>query len=141
MAMRGLHGVSILVVDDDPDALELMGMFLRPTGATVVEARDGYEALLQASRNPPDVVFCDLRMPRLDGHELLHQFQQDERLSAIPFVATTGLGDDLDVMYTCLEGFAGHLVKPIEPAMVDALLEGVLQKRAQRRSPPQAARP
>lgn len=140
MAMPRLHGVTILVVDDDPDALELMGMFLRPTGATVVEARDGYEALLHAARNPPDVVFCDLRMPRLDGHELLYHFQQDERLSSIPFVATTGLGGDSDVMYTCLEGFAGHLVKPIEPAMVDALLEGVLQKRARGPSAPPAAR-
>lgn len=135
MAMTSLHGVSILVVDDDPDARELMRMFLRPTGATVVEARDGYEALLRALEHPPDVVFCDLRMPRLDGHELLHQFQRDERLSAIPFVATTGLGADTDVLYTCLQGFSGHLVKPIEPEMVDALLEGVLRKR------PPAARP
>ena len=141
MAMRGLHGVSILVVDDDPDALELMRMFLRPTGATVVEARDGYEALLQALAHPPDVVFCDLRMPRLDGPELLYQFQRDERLRAIPFVATTGLGADTDVVSTCLQGFAGHLVKPIEPRMVDALLEGVLRKRPRRPSPPPAARP
>lgn len=119
MVLRGLQGVSILVVDDDPDSLELMGMFLRPTGATVVEARNGYEALLQALRNPPDVVFCDLRMPRLDGHELLYQFQRDERLGTIPFIATTGLGDDMDVLHTCLAGFAGHLVKPIAPEMVD----------------------
>lgn len=136
MVMRGLDGLTILVVDDDPDALELMGMFLRPTGARVFEARDGYEALLQALQNVPDVVFCDLRMPRLDGHELLYQFQRDERLATVPFVATTGLGDDTDVMYTCLEGFVGHLVKPIEPAMVDALLEKVLLKRAGGPPPP-----
>ena len=129
VAARSLDGVSILVVDDDPDALELMRMFLRPTGATVIEARDGYEALLQALRNPPDLVFCDLCMPRLDGHELLYQFQRDERLSAIPFIATTGLGTDADMMHTCLAGFAGHLVKPIVPAMVDALLEKILQAR------------
>ena len=124
-----LRGVCILIVDDDPDALELMGMFLRPTGASVVEARDGYEALLQALRHPPDIVFCDLRMPRMDGHELLYQFRRDERLSTVPFIATTGLGDDLDVVHTFLAGFAGHLVKPIEPAMVDALLEKVLRPR------------
>jgi CheY-like chemotaxis protein len=82
------------------------------------------------------VVFCDLRMPRLDGHELLYQFQRDERLSHVPFVATTGLGDDSDVMYTCLAGFAGHLVKPIEPAMVDTLLEEVLQKHPRRPASP-----
>jgi CheY-like chemotaxis protein len=141
MVMRGLHGIRILVVDDDPDALELMGMFLRPTGATVVAARDGYEALLQALHDPPDVVFCDLRMPRLDGHELLYQFQREERLRAIPFVATTGLGGDTDVLYTCLEGFAGHLVKPIQPEMVDALLEGVVRQRPRQPSPPPATRP
>ena len=129
MVLRGLTGVSILAVDDDADSLELMRMFLAPTGATVIEARDGYEALLQALRHPPDVVFCDLRMPRIDGHELLYQFKRDERLSQVPFIATTGLGDDQDVMHTCLAGFAGHLVKPIMPEMVDALLGQVLSRR------------
>jgi CheY-like chemotaxis protein len=129
MASAGFEGVSILVVDDDPDALELMRMFLRPTGAVVREAHDGYEALLQAQRHPPDLVFCDLRMPRLDGHGLIDHFQRDERLAAVPIVATTALGDDRDVTHTCLAGFAGHLVKPIMPEMVDAMLERVLAGR------------
>lgn len=136
MVSNGLQGVSILIVDDDPDALELMRMFLRPTGAAVIEARDGYEALLRALEQPPDVVFCDLCMPRLDGHELLYQFQRDEQLRSIPFVATTGLGDDSDVMHTCLAGFAGHLVKPIMPEMVDALLDKVLPPRPRQQPPP-----
>jgi CheY-like chemotaxis protein len=130
MVSAGLHGVSILIVDDDPDALELMRMFLRPTGADVREAHDGYEALMQAQRHPPDIVFCDLRMPRLDGHGLIDQFQRDERLAGVPIVATTALGDDDDVTHTCLAGFAGHLVKPIMPEMVDAVLERVLPGRA-----------
>jgi len=129
MVYPDLEGLSILVVDDDPDALELMRMFLRPTGATVREARDGFEALLQAQRHPPDVVFCDLRMPRLDGHGLIGRFQKDERLSAVPIVATTALGDDSDVTHTCLAGFAGHLVKPIMPEMVDAVLARILPGR------------
>ena len=129
MGAPGLDGLSILVVDDDPDALELMRMFLRPTGATVREAHDGFEALLQAQRHPPDVVFCDLRMPRLDGHGLIDRFQKDERLSAVPVVATTALGDDSDVTHTCLAGFAGHLVKPIMPEMVDAVLARILPAR------------
>ena len=129
MVAAGLQGISILIVDDDPDALELMRMFLRPTGATVREARDGYEALLQAQRHLPDIVFCDLRMPRIDGHGLIDQFRRDERLSAVPVVATTGLGDDSDVTHTCLAGFAGHLVKPIMPEMVDSALDRILPGR------------
>jgi CheY-like chemotaxis protein len=129
MVAAGLEGLSILIVDDDPDALELMRMFLRPTGATVREARDGYEALLQAQRHPPDIVFCDLRMPRIDGHGLIDQFRRDERLAAVPIVATTAMGDDSDVTHTCLAGFAGHLVKPIMPEMVDAVLDRVLPGR------------
>ena len=129
MVAPSLDGISILVVDDDPDALELMRMFLRPTGATVREAHDGFEALLQARRHPPDVVFCDLRMPRLDGHGLIDRFQRDERLSAVPVVATTALGEDRDVTHTCLAGFAGHLVKPIMPEMVDAVLARILPGR------------
>jgi CheY-like chemotaxis protein len=129
MVAAGLEGLSILIVDDDPDALELMRMFLRPTGATVREARDGYEALLQAQRHLPDIVFCDLRMPRIDGHGLIDQFRRDERLAAVPIVATTAMGDDSDVTHTCLAGFAGHLVKPIMPEMVDAVLDRVLPGR------------
>jgi hypothetical protein len=45
------------------------------------------------------------------------------------------------VLYTCLEGFAGHLVKPIQPEMVDALLEGVVRQRPRQPSPPPATRP
>jgi CheY-like chemotaxis protein len=129
MGTGSLQGISILVVDDDPDALELMRMFLRPTGATVREAHDGYEALLQAQRNRPDIVFCDLRMPRIDGHGLIDQFRRDERLASVPVVATTALGDDSDVTHTCLAGFAGHLVKPIMPEMVDAVLDRILPGR------------
>ena len=129
MVAAGLEGISILIVDDDPDALELMRMFLRPTGATVREARDGYEALLQAQRHLPDIVFCDLRMPRIDGHGVIDQFRRDERLAAVPIVATTAMGDDSDVTHTCLAGFAGHLVKPIMPEMVDAVLDRILPGR------------
>lgn len=126
MVPSGLDGVTILVVDDDPDALELMRMFLRPTGATVCEARDGYEAMLSAQRHRPHLVFCDLMMPRLDGNALIDQFKRDERLRDIPVVATTALGDDDTVAYSCLAGFAGHLVKPILPEMVDAMLARLL---------------
>jgi CheY-like chemotaxis protein len=126
MVSPDLRGLSVLIVDDDPDALELMRMFLRPTGAVVWEAHDGYEALMQAQQNRPDVVFCDLRMPRLDGHALKDRFQRDEGLATVPIVATTALGDESDVTHTCLAGFAGHLVKPIMPEMVDAVLERIL---------------
>lgn len=130
MAPRSLEGVSVLIVDDDPDALELMGFFLRPTGATVREARDGYEALMLALETPPHVVFCDIRMPRLDGHALIDQFKKHEDLRGVPFIATTGLGADDDVVDTCLAGFSGHLVKPIQPEMVDTLLQEVLKRVA-----------
>jgi CheY-like chemotaxis protein len=129
MAAPTLRGLSVLIVDDDPDALELMRMFLRPTGAVVHEAHDGYEALLLAQRHPPDLVFCDLRMPRIDGHGFLDQLRRDERFESVPVVATTALGDDSDVTHTCLAGFAGHLVKPIMPEMVDAVIARVLPGR------------
>jgi CheY-like chemotaxis protein len=138
MAPRSLEGVSVLVVDDDPDALELMGFFLRPTGAMVREAHDGYEALMLALEEPPHVVFCDIRMPRLDGIGLIDQFKRHEDLRGVPFIATTGLGADDDVVDTCLAGFSGHLVKPILPEMVDTLLHEVLKRSADPRPAPGA---
>lgn len=123
MRSQQLRGLSILVVDDDPDAREMMRMFLRPTGALVREAADGSEALTLAEIDPPAAVFCDLLMPDMDGHAFLDRLARNPRLAAIPVVAVSGLGSDDDVMRTCLAGFAGHVVKPIEPATIDAQLD------------------
>jgi CheY-like chemotaxis protein len=129
MTYRTLEGVSVLVVDDDPDARELMGFFLRPTGAIVREACDGYDALMLALEEAPSVVFCDIRMPRLDGIGLIDQFKRHEHLRGVPFIATTGLGADDDVVDTWLAGFSAHLVKPILPEMVDTLLHEILPRQ------------
>lgn len=125
MVRQGLRGRSILVVDDDEDTRELMGLFLRPTGALVRQAQDGYEALVEADHVPPDLVFCDILMPGLDGYAVMNQLQRDPRLRRVPVVAITALGTDSDVVDTCVAGFIGHLVKPLTQEMVFAQLKRV----------------
>jgi two-component system, response regulator len=60
----------VLIVEDNPDFRGLMRDFVETFGATVREARDGYEAMAQVLRSPPHLIFCDLRMPGLDGRSL-----------------------------------------------------------------------
>lgn len=113
-----LSGPCVLVVDDDQDTRELVEAFLHPTGARVNTARDGFEALVAAHALRPDIIFCDIVMPGLDGYAVMHMLRHDPRLSAIPVVAITALGTNSDVVDTTLAGFVGHLVKPLTPEMI-----------------------
>jgi CheY-like chemotaxis protein len=89
--MGGPHRV--LVVDDDPDIRETLGMVLGSRGYTVSVAADGAEALerLREMSPPPCLVLLDLMMPRMNGFEVWQAMESSE-LSAIPVVALTGAG-------------------------------------------------
>jgi CheY-like chemotaxis protein len=83
----------VLVVDDDPDIRETLGMVLGSRGYTVTLAADGAEALerLRAMSPPPCLVLLDLMMPRMNGFEVWQAMKSSE-LSRIPVVALTGAG-------------------------------------------------
>ncbi len=63
--------VSILVVDDEPALINILGILLTDEGYVVHIARDGFEAWQQIQQTPPDVLITDIRMPRLNGHGLI----------------------------------------------------------------------
>src|SRR4051812_30451214 len=88
----------ILVVDDEPAIRRFLSMALKCEGYEVLQAEDGLDALqqLQASDSLPDVMLLDLRMPRMDGPELLRIIQTDARLRLLPVLAlsaTQGTND------------------------------------------------
>lgn len=108
-----LEDATILVVEDDADTRELLRVYLEPTGARVLEAADGKEALAQIARHRPHLVFCDLGLPRLGGISLVEQLGQDSGLCRIPVVAITGRGERSDIDEALSAGFSGHMLKPV----------------------------
>ena len=113
-----LDGVSVLLVDDDPMSLDLARSSLEYYGASVNTATSVSEARSQLSRDPPDVLVSDLRMPITDGLQLIHEVRELDAASGrhTPAAALTGLVRNEDQQRALSAGFEVHLSKPIDPA-------------------------
>jgi PAS domain S-box-containing protein len=112
----------LLVVDDNDDAATSLAMLLRLRGHDVRIANDGRSALEMALTEVPDIVFLDIGMPEMDGCEVARLMREQSRLSGVVLAALTGWGQQEDRRRTAEAGFDHHLVKPIEPAMLEQLL-------------------
>lgn len=119
---RGESAHRVLVVDDKADVVESMAMLLRLHGNAVETASDGIEAVAAAERFRPELILLDLGMPRLDGLDACRRIRAQPWGRTMKIVAVTGRGQDEDRRRTAEAGFDGHLVKPVAPAAVLALL-------------------
>ena len=88
----------LLLVDDDPTLLEVVGRRLEHEGFAVVTALDGEEALSRARAAPPDLIILDLIMPRCDGFEACKILRQDQRFQRVPIIFFTGKLQEMDQM-------------------------------------------
>jgi len=112
----------ILVVDDNADAAEALAALLRMSGHDTRMAHDGRAAVETAEQFHPDVVFLDIGMPILDGHETARLIRQQPWGKDMVLVALTGWGQSEDRRRSKDAGFNHHLVKPADPAVVEKLL-------------------
>jgi CheY-like chemotaxis protein len=106
-------GTRILVVDDNPDAAEVLARGLRRLGYQVGIAHDGPEALATAPELHPEIAILDIGLPVMDGYELGHRLRQLEGLDGLRLIAVTGYGQISDRMRSRAAGFDAHLVKPV----------------------------
>lgn len=117
-----LDGVAILLVEDEPDARESLQLVLQSLGARVSAAGDGCEALDTIRQGRPDIVLCDLRMPRMDGFEFMRELPRAASPEPPPVVAVSALATEADRRRVREAGFEGHLRKPFAvPALVTAI--------------------
>jgi signal transduction histidine kinase len=107
-----LTGKRILVVDDDPESREIAGKALSGTGAAVVEAASGREALAKWEKQQFDVLICDLAMPGMDGYELLRLIRRSPSNGHSRAIALTALASESDRRAVIDAGFDDHVVKP-----------------------------
>jgi len=119
-----IRGVRVLVVDDDPDARELLSTILQQAGGEVVSAGSADEALAVFERLRPDVLVSDIGMPDGDGYSLIRRVRllEDDSGTRVPAVALTAFARAEDRSQALRCGFQAHLPKPIEPGELTALI-------------------
>lgn len=112
----------ILVIDDSRDAAYMMKILLSKIGYAVETATGGRQGIDAAKQSPPDIVFCDIGMPMVDGYEVARQLRADEATRRAFLVATTGYAQDDDKAKAIQSGFDRHLTKPINFATLKETL-------------------
>jgi PAS domain S-box-containing protein len=129
-----LAGLSIVVLDDDPDSCEVVQRILAGTGgAAVVTACTAAEALAAIEKSPPDVVVSDIGMPHEDGYEFIRKVRAlpPERGGLAPAVALTAFARSEDRQRALLAGYQMHVAKPVDPSELITVCASVVRSHAQ----------
>ncbi len=113
---------TILVADDNIDALESLATLLHLNGHEVFRAADGAQAMQAAAHHRPEIALLDIGMPNLDGYEVARRIRSEEWGRGIMLVALTGWGQDSDRRRSLEAGFDWHLVKPVDLARLNQLI-------------------
>jgi two-component system, OmpR family, phosphate regulon response regulator PhoB len=124
----------ILVVDDEPDLLELVRINLRQAGYEVETAETGREALELLRRSPPDLVVLDLMLPTLPGTEVARILRQDEKTRAIPIIMLTARGSEIDRIVGFELGADDYVVKPFSPRELVLRIQAILRREGREES-------
>lgn len=127
----------ILVIEDNPANMELMVYLLNAFGHILIQAYNGEEGLEAARRELPDLVLCDIHLPKMDGYGVLQQLKSETNLRHIPMIAVTALAMVGDREKLLDAGFDGYIGKPIEPETFVGQVEKFLHEGL-RTSPRQA---
>ena len=125
----------ILLIEDNPDNLELMSYLLGAYGHAVSMAEDGESGIEAARSERPDLVACDIHLPGVDGYEVARTLKSLPELDGVPVVAVTALAMVGDREKILGAGFDGYITKPIEPALVVAELDSFLPPHLRGRVP------
>ena len=120
----------ILVVDDEPDILELVQYNLSKDNYDVIGVESGEEALAQVYATPPDLIVLDLMLPGVDGLEVCRVLKRDTRTAAIPIVMLTARGEEADMVAGLELGADDYLTKPFSPRVLLARIRAVLRRHS-----------
>ena len=112
----------LLIVDDNRDAADALGMLLKLDGHEIHIAHDGLEAVEAVARIRPDLVLLDIGLPKLNGYEVGGKIRAEPWGAKVVLIAVTGWGQEEDRRESRDAGFDGHLVKPVDLAVLTKLL-------------------
>jgi DNA-binding response OmpR family regulator len=111
---RILEAVRVLVIDDNRDGADILGILIEERGGLVRVAYDGASGLLAAEEFKPEIILLDIGLPDMDGYEVCRRLRTAAGRD-MHIVALTGWGEDRDKQRTIDAGFDAHLTKPADP--------------------------
>ncbi len=126
---------TILIIDDDVNALKLLGYTLRKAGFNILVAQNGFEGVAKAEEHIPDLIVSDLMMPRMDGYEVTRRIRENPQTRHIPIIMLTAKSQVQDKVAGFEAGANDYVTKPVMPAELIARIKAQLATR-----PPAEAR-
>ncbi len=121
-------GATVLIVDDEPDLVELMAYTLSAEGFRVLTAADGAEGLAIAEAERPDLVVLDIMMPRMDGVELTERLRENAQLRLTPILMLTARSGEGDEIAGLEAGADDYLTKPVSPKRLASRIRALLRR-------------
>jgi DNA-binding response OmpR family regulator len=118
----------ILIAEDEPDIRELVTFMLRFAGYEVVAASNGEDAVRTASREIPDLVLMDVRMPRMTGYDACRLMKANPELRDVPVVFLSAKGQESEIQSGLDAGAEAYLLKPFSPAELTNRVRGILSR-------------
>ena len=128
MVMGSRMTAKILVVDDEPDAVELIRFNLRSAGYDVLTAEDGEEALKKARAAVPDLIVLDIMLPEVDGMEVCKILRRDSATASIPIIMLTAKAAEIDRVLGLELGADDYITKPFSPRELVLRVKNTLRR-------------
>jgi len=120
----------ILIVDDEPKLLSAVAETLSEEGYQVTTAKSGMEALVQLAESLPDLIISDVRMPRMDGYQLVGTLRSNPRTELIPIIFLTAKGRREDRISGFRNGVDAYVTKPFDPEELLVIIANILNRAA-----------
>ena len=121
---NALTGVKVMVIDDSNTIRRSAEIFLLQAGCAVILAEDGFDALAKVNDHTPDLIFCDILMPRLDGYQTCAIIKRNPRFTAVPVIMLSSKDGVFDKARGRMVGSEDYLTKPFTK---EQLLRAVAQ--------------
>lgn len=123
----------VIIIDDEPDIIDLVEYNLRKDGFITDSAQNGREALKKLRKERFDIIILDLMLPEIDGLELCRIFKKDHSLSGIPIIMLTAKGEEIDKVLGLELGADDYITKPFSPREMVARVKAVLRRSGLKR--------
>lgn len=120
--------IKILVVDDEPDIVEILKYNLEKEKFTVFKAYSGEECITSANANNPDMIILDIRMPGMTGIEACRSLRENEKFADTPILFLTADSDEYTTMNAFDAGGSHFITKPIKPSILVSIIKELTEK-------------
>jgi CheY-like chemotaxis protein len=121
-------GVHLMIVEDDPDTLEMLRATMEARGFRVTSCESAAETLAAAAETRVDLIISDIGMPEMDGFGMIKKLRELAGYQEIPAIALSGYASQKDAKTALAAGFNAHVSKPVDPAELVIMVNGLLGK-------------